>query len=152
MSVGQICNRDTVIVHKEESIVDAAKLMREFHVGSVIVVEDAEGGVKPVGILTDRDLVVEILAAELDPNAVSVADIMSFELVTAHEADGLWDTLQRMRAKGVRRMPVVNAEGLLTGILSSDDLLELLAEEFGQLVKIIGKERQREQNTRGGLA
>jgi CBS domain-containing protein len=152
MSVGQICNRDTVIVRKEESIVDAAKLLREFHVGSVIVVEDAPDGVKPVGILTDRDLVVEILAAELDPTAVTVGDIMSFELATAGENDGLWDTLQHMRAKGVRRMPVVNGQGLLVGILSSDDLLELLAEEFGQLVKIIGKERQREQDTRGGLA
>lgn len=152
MSVGQICNRDTVIVRKEESIVDAAKLMREFHVGCVIVVEDVEHGAKPVGVLTDRDLVVEILAAELDPDTVAVGDIMSYELVTAGENDGLWDTLQRMRAKGVRRMPVVNAEGCLAGILTSDDLLELLAEEFGQLVKVIGKERQREQDIRGGLA
>lgn len=152
MSIGQICNRDTVIVRKDESVVDAAKLMREFHVGSVVVVEDAEGGVKPVGILTDRDLVVEILAAELGPNTVAVGDIMSFELATAQENDGLWDTLQRMRAKGVRRMPVIDAQGFLTGILSSDDLLELLAEELGQLVRIIGKERQREQDTRGGLA
>jgi CBS domain-containing protein len=152
MSVGQICNRDTVIVRKEESIVDAAKLMREFHVGCVIVVEDAGNGVKPIGVLTDRDLVVEILAAELDTETVTVGDIMSYELVTVGENDGLWDTLQRMRAKGVRRMPVVNAEGCLAGILTSDDLLELLAEEFGQLVKVIGKERQREQDIRGGLA
>jgi CBS domain-containing protein len=151
MSVGQFCNRDTVIVRKDESIVEAAKLMREFHVGSVVVVEDAEGGVKPVGILTDRDLVVEILAAELDPNAVTVGDIMSYELTAAQEDDGLWDVLQRMRAKGVRRMPIVNGQGILAGILSSDDLLELLAEEFGQLVRIISKEREREQSTRGGL-
>jgi CBS domain-containing protein len=151
MSVGQICNRDTVIVRKEDSIVEAAKLLREFHVGSVVVVEDVAGGVKPVGILTDRDLVVEILAAELDPATVSVGDIMSYELVTAREEDGLWDVLQRMQSKGVRRVPVVNAEGLLVGILTSDDLLELLASELGQLVKVIGRERQREQSTRGGV-
>jgi CBS domain-containing protein len=152
MSVGQICNRDTVIVRKEESVVDAAKLMREFHVGSVVVVEDTEGGVKPVGILTDRDLVVEILAAELDPNAVAVGDVMSYELAAAREEDGLWDTLQRMRAKGIRRLPVVNGQGLLTGILTSDDLLELLAGELGQLARVIATEREREQSVRGGLA
>jgi CBS domain-containing protein len=152
MSVGQICNRDTVIVRKEESVIDAAKLMREFHVGSVVVVEDVEGGVKPVGILTDRDLVVEILAAELDPNAVAVGDIMSYELASAREEDGLWDTLLRMRAKGIRRLPVVNGQGLLIGILTSDDLLELLAGEIGQLARVVATGREREQSVRGGLA
>ncbi len=88
MSVGEICNRDTVVIGKEESIVAAAKLLRQFHVGSVVVV-DRDNGIKPVGILTDRDLVVEILAAELDPNTVSVGDIMSYELTTAREDEGL---------------------------------------------------------------
>jgi CBS domain-containing protein len=149
MSVGQICNRDTVIVRKDDSIVEAAQLMREFHVGSVVVVEDAAEGAKPVGILTDRDLVVEILAAGLDPNAVAVGDIMSYELTTAREDEGLWETLQRMRAKGVRRLPVVTDRGSLVGIVTSDDLLELLAGELGQLVKIARKEREREQTARG---
>jgi CBS domain-containing protein len=152
MSVGQFCNRETVIVRKEESIVEAAKLMRERHVGSVIVVEDVDAGVKPVGIVTDRDLVVEILAAELDPNAVALGDIMSFDLVTAREADSLWDTLRRMRAHGVRRVPVVDDQGLLIGILSSDDLLELLSGELSDLVKIVNKETEREQRVRGDLA
>jgi CBS domain-containing protein len=152
MSVGQFCNRDTVILRKEDSIVDAAKLMRGFHVGSAIVVEDSTGGVKPVGIVTDRDLVVEILAAELDPSAVTIGDIMSYDLITAREEDGLWETLQRMRIKGVRRIPVVDRQGLLAGILTSDDLLEILAGELTELVKIIGKEQEREQKTRGGLA
>jgi CBS domain-containing protein len=151
MSVGQFCNRDTVIARKEESIVEAAKLMREFHVGSVIVVEDASHAPKPIGIVTDRDLVVEILAVELDPGVVTVGDIMSYDLVTAHEQDGLWDTLQRMRTKGIRRVPVIDAEGSLVGILSSDDLLEVLTGELSELVKIINKEQEREQQVRGGL-
>jgi CBS domain-containing protein len=151
MSVGQFCNRDTVILRKEDSIIEAAKLMREFHVGSAVVVEDSVSGAKPVGIITDRDLVIEILAAELDPNAVTVGDIMSYDLTTAREEDGLWETLQRMRVKGVRRIPVVNQQGLLAGILTSDDLLEILAGELTELVKIIGKEQEREQKTRGGL-
>jgi len=151
MSVGQFCNRDTVIVRKEDSIIEAAKLMREFHVGSAVVVEDSAAGAKPVGIITDRDLVIEILAAELDPNAVTVGDIMSYDLTTAREEDGLWETLQRMRVKGVRRIPIVSQQGLLAGILTSDDLLEILAGELTELVKIIGREQEREQKTRGGL-
>jgi CBS domain-containing protein len=149
MSVGQICNRDTVIARKEDSIVEIAKLMREFHVGSVVIVEDVAEGVKPVGIVTDRDLVVEILAAQLNPDTVTIGDVMSFELTSAREDDGLWDTLQRMRVRGVRRVPVVDGNGNLRGILSSDDLLELLAGELGELAKLINREQEREQRVRG---
>ena len=149
MTIGQICNRDTVIVRKADSIQEAAILMREQHVGSIVVVEDCGGGVKPVGILTDRDLVVEIVAAGVNAETVSVGDIMSYELLTGHEDDGLWETLQRMRGQGVRRMPVIDARGCLVGILSTDDLLELLAGELGDLVKIISRERRREEQNRG---
>jgi CBS domain-containing protein len=149
MSLGQICNRETIIVGKDESIVEAAKLMRQYHVGCVLVVEPTPAGNKPIGIVTDRDLVVEILAAELDPTTVAVGDVMSYELLTAQADEPLWEGLQRMRSKGVRRMPVVDAQGLLVGIVTTDDLLELLADEFGQLVKIIGREREREALARG---
>ncbi len=149
MSLGQICNRETVVIGKDESIITAARLMREFHVGSVVVVEETERGNKPVGIVTDRDLVVEILAAELDPGVVSVGDIMSFELATARDDEPTWEALQRMRNKGIRRMPIVDQDGLLVGIISTDDLLELLAEELGQLVRIIGREREHEARARG---
>ena len=149
MSVGQFCNRDTVIASKQDSIVEAAKLMREHHVGSVIVVEDdAHGAATAVGIVTDRDLVIEILAKEVDPDTVTLGDIMSYELVTAHEDDRLWDTLQRMRVKGVRRVPVVDRHGALKGILTSDDLLEVLAGEMSELAKIISREQYRELKTR----
>ncbi|QSA97441.1 CBS domain-containing protein [Methylococcus sp. EFPC2] len=148
MSVGQFCNRETVIVRKQDSIVEAAKLMREHHVGSIVVVEDSKGVVAPVGILTDRDLVIEILAAELNPDEVAVGDIMSYELLTARASDGLWETLQRMRGKGVRRVPVVDEQGGLAGIISSDDLLEILAGELGELTKLIAREQQREQRVR----
>ncbi len=149
MSVGQFCNRDTVIARKQDSIVEAAKLMRQHHVGCVIVVEDdAHGTIAPVGIVTDRDLVIEILAKELEPEKVSLGDIMSFELVIAREDDPLWDTLQRMRAKGVRRVPVVDGLGGLKGILTSDDLLEVLVGEMSELAKLISREQLRELKTR----
>jgi CBS domain-containing protein len=149
MSVGQFCNRETIIADQQTPIVDAAKLMRQHHVGCIVVTEAlGDGGVSPVGIVTDRDLVVEILAAEIDPDQVTLGDIMSFELVTAHEDDRLWDTLQRMRVKGVRRIPVVDPRGALKGILTSDDLLEILAGELGELAKLIGREQLHEKEKR----
>ncbi len=151
MSVGQFCNRDTITARKEDSIVKAAKLMRSHHVGCVIVVEeDAHGVDTPVGIITDRDLVIGILAKELDADKVTLGDIMSYELVTAHQDDRLWDTLQRMRVKGVRRVPVVDRHGALKGILTSDDLLEVLASEMNELAKLISREQLREINSRDG--
>lgn len=148
MSIGTVCNRETVVARAEDTIVDVAKLMRRHHVGDVVVIESGEGGNVPVGILTDRDLVMEILAQDLSPDAVTVGDIMSDEVVTAGEDDGIWDTLQRMRVKGVRRLPVVDARGGLVGILALDDLLELLAGELADLAKIVRREEGRERSSR----
>ena len=148
MSIGRICNRETVIARAEDTIVEVSKLMRRHHVGDVVVIEPGEGGNVPIGILTDRDLVMEILAQDLSPDAVTVGDIMSEEIVTAREEDGIWDTLQRMRIKGVRRVPVVDARGGLVGILALDDLLELLAGELADLSKIVRREEGRERTSR----
>ena len=149
MSIGQFCNRDTAIIRQEDSILEAARIMRQWHVGSLVVVAEDERGVKPVGIITDRDLVVEILASELDPNAVTIGDIMSSELLIAHEQDGLWETLRRMKSKGVRRIPVNDANGYLAGIITQDDLLEILVSELSDLVKIPVREQTEERRHRG---
>ena len=148
MSIGQFCNRETVIVRNTDSIVATAKLMRQSHVGSVVVVEDVDGFVKPVGVVTDRDLVLEVLAAELDPETVTIGDLVSYALVTAHEDDGIWETIQRMRIKGIRRMPVVDAQGALVGIMAVDDLLEILAAELSEVAKVMAREQIREEKTR----
>ena len=148
MSIGTVCNRETVIARAEDTIVEVAKLMRRHHVGDVVVIEPGEGGNVPIGILTDRDLVMEILAQELSPDTVTVGDIMSDQIVTAREDDGIWDTLQRMRVKGVRRVPVVDARGGLIGILALDDVLELLAGEIADLAKIFRREEGRERASR----
>ncbi len=148
MSVGQFCNRDTVIVRREDSIVTAAQLMRQNHVGTVVVVTDVDGMLKPAGIVTDRDLVLEVLAAELDPETVTIGDLVSYELVTARESDGIWETIQRMRTKGVRRMPVINGNGALVGIITVDDLLDILAAELSEVTKVVAREQMREQTTR----
>jgi CBS domain-containing protein len=145
MSIGEICNRETVFTTKDSSISEAAQLMREQHVGDLVVVEEQAGRRIPVGILTDRDLVIEILAKNVDMNAVTVGDVMSSELLTARESDGLYETLQRMRAKGVRRVPVVDTSNALVGIVSADDLLDLLADELTALARLLSREQARER-------
>ncbi len=148
MSVGEYCVRDVVVIGKDESVREAAKLMREHHVGDLIVVEDKDGKRVPVGILTDRDLVVEVLALDVDMDAVSAGDTMSFELVTAKEDDDLQETLALMRQKGVRRIPVVDTEGALAGILTVDDVIDVLAEELNDLTRLISREQLREYQIR----
>lgn len=148
MSVGHYCNREVVVVDKHTEIRETAKLMRRQHVGDLLVVEQRGNETVPVGIVTDRDLVIEVLAQDLDPDTVTVGDLMSFELVTAQEDDELWETLNRMRSQGIRRLPVVNPRGGLVGILTADDVLDLLAEGLTGLVKLVRREIDRETQVR----
>ena len=144
MPISEICNREVVIVQRNNTILEAAQLMRQHHVGDVVVVED-RGGVKvPVGIVTDRDLVVEIMAPAIDQKVITVGDIMVTELATVKENAGLSETIEYMRAKGVRRVPVVDKGGGLVGILTLDDLLELLAEELLALANLVRREQKKE--------
>ena len=148
MSIGEFCNREVIVAHRDEGIHEIARIMREHHVGDVVIVDDSTGVRRPIGILTDRDLVVEVLAQEAPAAELTAGDVMTVELLTARESDGLWETLQRMKAHGVRRVPVVDDTGALVGIVSADDLFELLAEEMNDLVRVIRREISREQETR----
>ena len=148
MPIGEICNRDTVIVKRDDTVLEAAKLMRQHHVGDVIVVEERDGVRVPVGIVTDRDLVVEIMATELDPDVITVGDIMEQELVTVNESVGVFEAIQYMRSKTVRRLPIVDKDNALVGILTLDDLLELLSEELLAISKLVSYQRQRETRRR----
>jgi len=148
MSVGELCNRTVIVTSRTTRLDEAARLMREHHVGSIVVVDDTPAGSKPVGIVTDRDIVIEIVAAGVSPATVTVEEIMAPDLVVAKEGEDLLDTLTRMRAKGVRRVPVVNGVGALLGILSLDDMLGVLAEHVDGLLKVIAQEQAREARTR----
>ena len=148
MTVGKFCNREVIIAEKNSTITEVAKLMRQHHVGDVVIVDSNGGKTKPIGILTDRDIVIELIACDVACDSVSAGDVMSYELVTAGEDDSIWDTLQKMRAKGIRRVPVVNDGGELEGILSVDDLLELFAEELNLLAKVPFREQLIEGTTR----
>lgn len=149
MSVGEICNREVVTAHKDDSIVSAAKLMRSRHTGSIVVVEGEGPAITPLGIVTDRDIVIELVAKDTDVTTVAIGDLMGSELLTAREADGIWETILRMRAMGVRRLPVVDdTDHYLVGILTMDDLLEFLAGEFYDLAKLVRREMRRESEVR----
>jgi len=148
MSVGEFCNREVIVANKDTTVVEIAQLMRQHHVGSIVIVESNGSNNVPVGIITDRDIVLEIVAPQLDLDAVTAGDIMSGELLIAREVDGLWETLKRMRSHGVRRVPVINDEEVLLGILSVDDTLEILSNEFSELVSLMNRERHKEEAAR----
>jgi CBS domain-containing protein len=148
MPIGEFCNREVVFATRETSIPEAAQLMRKFHVGGLVVVDEVHGKRVPVGIVTDRDIVIEIVSQSLDFNEFSVGDIMSPQLISVQEKEGVFETIRLMRAKGIRRIPVVNHEGGLEGIVSADDILDLLAEEMTELAKVVPREQEREAKTK----
>lgn len=148
MSIGEFCNRDVVFATREMSLPEAAQLMREYHVGDLVVVDEIDGKRVPVGIVTDRDIVIEVIAKSLDLNEFSVGDIMGPQLLSVQEKEGVLETIRLMRSNGIRRILVVNQQGGLEGIVSADDMLDLLAEETAELAKIARREQEREVKTR----
>ena len=148
MPIGEFCNREVVFATRNNTIPEAAQLMRQHHVGDLVVVDVIDGRRVPVGIVTDRDIVIEIIAKSLDFNDFTVGDIMSPHLVSVQESEGVFETIELMRNKGVRRIPVVDREGGLEGIVSADDILDLLAEEMTELAKVSPREQSREAHLR----
>lgn len=148
MTIGEFCNREVIISNREDSVLEAAKLMRKYHVGDVIVVEQRGDERVPVGILTDRDIVIELVAREVDATKISVGDAMSNNLLTVNENEQLTELVQQMQGKAVRRVPVVNANGALVGIVTIDDVIDLIAEQLTSLVGTVQREQSREQTTR----
>jgi CBS domain-containing protein len=148
MNVGELCSRDVVVAYRDTSVVDAARLMREHHVGSLVVVGERLSEKLPIGMITDRDIVVAAVAKEVDPRTLTVGDVMSAGALVVREQDGITDALRMMREKGVRRVPVVSGKGALVGILVIDDILELVAEEMDGFVQTLRSERAREARVR----
>ncbi len=144
MPVSEICHRDVVTLQRDATAQEAAKLMRQHHIGDIIIVDNRNGTQMPVGIVTDRDLIVEIVATELDVTVLTVGDIMVKELFTAKESMEIFDAIQYMRRKTIRRLPIVDEGGSLVGILTLDDALALLSEELLNLAKLVGYERKKE--------
>lgn len=148
MNVGELCSREVVVARRDTGLVEAARLMREHHVGSVVVIQEEPAGRVPVGVLTDRDIVVAAVAKEMDPAKLTVGDVMSAGALVLREQDGVADALRVMRQKGVRRLPVVKNDGTLAGVLAIDDVLELVAEEMDSFVHTLRAEGAREARVR----
>jgi CBS domain-containing protein len=148
MDIGEICTVQTVYCKRDETVQGAALLMRKHHVGDLVVIDQPDGERVPIGIVTDRDIVVSVIALGLDPSSLQVGDIMSDDLLVTGEGDDVYATIERMRARGIRRVPVVNDSGGLIGIVSADDLLEFLAEEMGELSRISSHQQAHEKRAR----
>jgi CBS domain-containing protein len=148
MLLKEICVLDVACCTRNTSIVAAAQLMRLHHTGDLVVVDDPGEDRVPVGIITDRDIVVEVLGKELDPYKTTVGDIMSSRLVIAGSSEDTADAIERMRVHGVRRVPVVDDAGGVVGIITLDDLLKVHAAQATALVDIVSKEQTHEQRAR----
>ena len=147
MRIGDLCTRAPVTCERETSALELAELMRNHHVGDVIVVDRDPAGSTPVGIVTDRDLIVRIMAKGVDPSLVRADDLMAGGLVTAVEREGVYDAIWHMRSRGVRRLPVVDDRNHLLGVLTADDVIRFLAEELAELARAVPHQHELEVRT-----
>lgn len=134
--IGEVCTKPVVTITSKASVREAARLMRAEKVGAIVVVDSST----PNGILTDRDIAVSVVAEGRDPAAVQVGEVMHRNPTVIGEDKGLFDAMKVFAAKGVRRLPVVDKSGNLTGIIALDDVLMLFGMEMGQAATALSRE------------
>jgi len=143
MTVGDLCTRVVITADPHETVVEAARRMRDRHVGTLVVVDSER---RPLGLVSDRDLVVSVLAQSPDKlDAIEVGDVMSGDLITALTNEPIEDAVKRMRTHGIRRLPVVTRDGQLEGLLAFDDLVEQFSEELAELAGLLTSEQRHER-------
>lgn len=140
MNLGSICNREVLIATSAETLREAGRSMIEHNLGSVVVCEDRDGARRPIGILTDRDLMVALISAGRTAERIAIGDAMTRDPLVLHDDEGIEDAAERLRAHAVRRAPVVDAAGALVGIVAIDDLVDLLAEELDGISRLIRRQ------------
>jgi CBS domain-containing protein len=148
MLLNNFCILDVACCTPQTSILEAAQLMRKNHTGDLVIVEDDEESREPLGVITDRDIVVEVLAKGLDPATTTVSSVMRKPVVIAREDEDSSQVLERMRSHGVRRMPVTGPRGKLVGIVTADDMMKRLAQEASILTEIVSREQRVEERGR----
>jgi CBS domain-containing protein len=136
MSLHAFIHAEVETVAPGTTVADAARLMGDRNVGSLIV----EAGGKPIGILTDRDIVMRVVAVGSDAGTVTVEEVMTRHPVTLAEELSLFEALEIMKDEGVRRFPVIDPEGNLSGFFSVDDVLQLLGLQLSALASIVGRD------------
>ncbi|MDH5761134.1 MAG: CBS domain-containing protein [Gemmatimonadota bacterium] len=134
MSVGKICSRIVYTARPDETVVEAARRMKEHGVGSLVVLDEDR---RPMGILTDRDVAMRCVAEGIDAEATEVRDVMSLPVTAMDEDAPIESALQSMAATSTRREPVVDDQGKLVGLLALDDVLSLLVEEAESIGKLL---------------
>jgi CBS domain-containing protein len=128
---------DVVSVAPDTSAAEMARIMEQKNVGSVVVVDSDN---RPTGIVTDRDIIVRIIARGHHPADVMARDIMTEDPIAFTEGMQVTDAMERMMNEGIRRMPVVDRDGKLTGIVTQDDIIRLLGEEISYITRNIEKQ------------
>jgi len=144
MKVRDVYSPGAQVAHPEQPLVDAARAMLEHHVGALVIVDDEDGHRRPIGVLTDRDIVRGQLARAADLYCLTVADVMSREPLVVSVDLGVGEAIEAMNARGVRRAPVLGASGALVGIVTLDDLLPALAQQLAGLAALMGAQAARE--------
>ena len=149
MSVGELCCRNVVTISAQASIADATALMRHHHVGDVVVVNTIGGRALPLGVITDRDILIEVMSQEV-PNALqpAIGDLITREPVCIFSHNSIFEAIETMRSNALRRLPVVDAESTLIGIITADDILGMLTRALSELAAIGEGRRQRERAIR----
>lgn len=142
MSVGRICSRVVATATPEETVRVAARRMVRNDVGTLVVVEG--GGVtRPVGLVTDRDITIRCVAADLDSDQTPVGTIMSTPVQSVGEHTPIEEAMERMANRAIRRLVVTGDQGFLVGLLSLDDVVRLLAEEAGSIGRLLDAQQPR---------
>jgi CBS domain-containing protein len=140
MLLADLCSRPAVAVATGAPMSDVARLMQDRHVGAVVVTEGREAGLRPVGIITDRDIVGAQLAHTADLSRLAAGDVMTRNLLVIGEDEPADGAIAHLRARGVRRAPVVSKAGTLIGLISADDLLAHLARELIDMAEIVARQ------------
>ena len=138
MPLERFCRKSLVTVGRMDTVSHAARLMREKHVGAVIV---TDANARPLGILTDRDITCRVVAEAMDPISVRVDNVMTPNPVLIRNDESIDSAVVKMRKGGVRRLPVVDPEGKLVGVTTIDDLNVLLAAELAETAKVVRADR-----------
>ena len=149
MSIRSYCNLNVICCEAGSTVAEIAALMRRHHVGDVIVVDSNQEGARiPIGIVTDRDILVETIALDIDAKLFTAGDLMTSPVTTVIEDASVVEALAVMRSKKVRRLPVVTHSGTLFGIITADDVVNLLASELSMVAGLIVEQSVKEGRLR----
>jgi len=130
MNVGDLCDRDVTTIAPDETVVEAAKRMRDANVTELIVVQGVDSRTRPIGILTEHDLVTSVIARGLEPSKLQVSEVLTDGFLAVTTDEGVDETLHRMRCFSLRRLPVIDRSGVLYGVITLEDLLASIRDDI----------------------